>query len=71
MYCTTEGDENEILIIESERFVDNDAINKYIQTLSKGLVKQCFQVYHFHEIIFRSQKSFKSYNEFELEYSIY
>lgn len=71
MLCITEGDENEVLVIENERFLNNDIIRKYVQGLNKGFVKQYFHVYGFNKIIFRSQLVSKSYSEFELEYSIY
>lgn len=71
MSCTTEGEEDEVLVIENERFLNNDFISKYVQGLNKGFVKQYFHVYGFNRIIFRSQLVSKSYSEFELEYSIY
>lgn len=69
--CKVEGKENEVLVISNADFKTNIDIDQYVRNLNRGIIKQYFEVYGFEKVLFRSDFIEKTYNEFELEYSIF
>jgi hypothetical protein len=69
--CSVEGRINEVLVISNKKFRSNDDIINYVSYLNRGVIKQYFDVYGFEKVLFRSESIERSYNEFELENSIF